>query len=88
MKFRLYVIARSQGTAEIVQCVRQMLAAAFADGHSLEVIDILENPALAEQDKVFVTPLLCKLEPHPPRKVVGDFSDQKRLLEALNVNPS
>ena len=87
MRFRLYVIARSKGTAEIVQCVQQMLSGAYGDQQTLEVIDVLENQALAEQDKVFVTPLLCRLTPHPQRKVVGDFSDPKALLEALNGNP-
>ena len=86
MRLKLYVIARSKGTDEVIRSVREMLDEAFPDQHTLEVIDVLEDPAQAEQDSIFVTPLLYKLQPDPPRKVVGDFRDKERLLQALNVD--
>jgi circadian clock protein KaiB len=63
----------------------------FCDEHleneyDLEVIDVLENPQRAEQDRVFATPTLCKLAPSPCQRVIGDFCG-KRLLGEFGLDP-
>ena len=55
------------------------------DRYDLEVIDVLENPERAEHDRVFATPMLCKVAPSPCQRVIGDFCG-KRLLGELGLN--
>ena len=52
---------------------------------SLEIIDVLEQPARAEEAKVLATPTLIKLLPPPLRRIIGDLSDKDRLLVGLDV---
>jgi len=51
----------------------------------LEVIDVLREPMRALQDKIFVTPVLCKLAPPPQALIVGDLSDSARVRLALGL---
>jgi circadian clock protein KaiB len=51
------------------------------NGYDLEVIDVLENPQRAEEERVFATPTLCKLAPSPCQRVIGDFCGKQLLGE-------
>jgi circadian clock protein KaiB len=55
--------------------------------YDLIVIDVLEQPQLAEDDKVLATPTLIKQLPPPLRRVIGDLSDKDKVLFGLEVRP-
>jgi circadian clock protein KaiB len=55
-------------------------------GHSdLEIIDIYQQPQFAREYQVIAAPTLVKLLPLPVRRIVGDLSEEDRLLRALDV---
>jgi circadian clock protein KaiB len=54
--------------------------------YQLEIIDVLEHPDLAEEDKVLATPTLIKQLPPPLRKVIGDLSDKEKVLLGLELH--
>jgi circadian clock protein KaiB len=56
--------------------------------YELEIIDVLENPQLAENDRILATPTLIKQLPPPLRRVVGDLSDKDKVLLGLEVQPT
>ena len=51
----------------------------------LRVIDVLDHPQLAEDQKVIATPTLIKEVPPPPRRLIGDFSDKETVLLMLDL---
>jgi circadian clock protein KaiB len=53
--------------------------------YEVEVIDVLENPQLAEDQKILATPTLVKQLPEPVRKIIGDLSDRERVLIGLDL---
>ena len=53
--------------------------------YALKVIDVLQNPQLAEEDKILATPTLAKILPPPVRKIIGDLSDRERVLIGLDL---
>lgn len=55
------------------------------EGHDHEVVDILENPELAEQERLLATPTLIKTAPGASVRVIGDLSDTKAVAEALGL---
>lgn len=54
--------------------------------YQLEIIDVLEHPELAEEDKILATPTLIKQLPPPLRKVIGDLSDKEKVLLGLELH--
>ncbi len=52
----------------------------------VEIIDILENPQLAEEEKILATPTLVKRIPAPVRKVIGDLSHRNKVLLGLGLD--
>jgi len=56
------------------------------DGHyELEIVDVLEHPQRAEDEKILATPTLIKELPPPLRRVIGDLSDKEKVLLGLEV---
>ena len=50
----------------------------------MEVIDVLERPRLAEDERILATPLLIKQLPPPLRRIIGDLSDREQVLLGLD----
>ena len=55
--------------------------------YELQVIDVLEQPQLAEDERILATPTLIKQLPPPLRRVIGDLSDKDKVLLGLEVQP-
>jgi circadian clock protein KaiB len=53
----------------------------------MQVIDVLEQPQLAEDEKILATPTLIKQLPPPLRRVIGDLSDKEKVLLGLDCWP-
>ena len=56
--------------------------------YTIEVIDLLKSPQLAERDEIFAIPTLVRRIPTPVRKIIGDLSDKKKVLAGLNIRPN
>ena len=55
--------------------------------YTIEVIDLLKSPQLAEEDQIFAIPTLVRKVPKPLRKIIGDLSDKEKVLQGLNIHP-
>ena len=53
----------------------------------IELIDLLENPKLAQNDQILAIPTLVRKLPEPIRKIIGDLSNTERVLIGLNLRP-
>jgi circadian clock protein KaiB len=83
---KLYVVGPSPQADQAVASVRRLCEQMLQGRCELSVIDALEQPELAESDHVLVTPTLIKALPLPSRRVVGDFSDDAAVLNALGID--
>jgi circadian clock protein KaiB len=84
-KLRLFVTGRTPQSQRAIQNLRSICEAEIPGDYEVEVIDVLENPELAERDKILATPTLVKRLPEPIRKIIGDLSDREKVLLGLNV---
>jgi circadian clock protein KaiB len=53
--------------------------------YDTEVINLLDHPALAEEEKILATPILIKKLPQPMRRIIGDLSNQEKVLVGLDI---
>lgn len=55
--------------------------------YTIEVIDLLKYPHLAETDQIFAIPTLVRKIPKPLRRIIGDLSNKEKVLTGLNIRP-
>ena len=53
----------------------------------LTVIDVLERPQLAEQERILATPTVVRHAPPPSRRIIGDLTDLRAVLHGLDLPP-
>jgi len=84
---RLYVTGKTPSSLRAIANVKEVCEQYLPGRYQLLVIDIYQQPVLAEEDQILVAPTLVKRSPGPPRKVIGDLSDRDRVLKGLGLWP-
>jgi circadian clock protein KaiB len=83
----LYVTGSNPRADLAIVNLRRICEQELAGQYELEIIDVLEHPQLAEDEKILATPTLIKQLPPPLRRVIGDLSDTEKVLLGLEVRP-
>ena len=82
---RLYIAGTSPRSMRALSNLKEVCEAALRGRYQLEVIDLYQQPALAEVDQILATPTLVKRRPPPPRRFIGDMSDKLKILAGLDL---
>lgn len=82
---RLYIAGMTPTAERALANIKAICAEHLEGRYSLEVIDLLERPALAEGDQIFAVPTLVRQLPPPLRKIIGDLSHTEKVLVGLDV---
>lgn len=86
-RLKLFLTGRTPRSQQAIDNLRALLEDEFAEQYELEVIDVVEQPQLAEDDKILATPAVIRDLPEPVRRVVGDLSDRDQVLLGLDLAP-
>jgi len=84
-KFRLFVTGETGRSRQAADNLRELCEAHVAGIYELEVIDVLDHPERAEEDRIIATPTVIRLVPVPPKRVIGDLSDLELAAIALDL---
>ncbi len=84
---RLYVAGMTPQSRRAIANIKQICEEHLKDRYSLEVIDIYQQPVLAEGEQIIATPTLVKKLPLPLRRLLGDLSNTERVLVGLDLKP-
>ncbi|MEV5979115.1 circadian clock KaiB family protein [Streptomyces sp. NPDC052114] len=86
--FTLFVAGATERSDAARSNLRKLCAARLDDGYELTVIDVVEQPEQAEENRILATPTVIRLSPLPQRRVIGDLSDEHRAALALGLPDS
>ena len=84
---KLYVTGQTPRSQLAIRNLRRLCEEELQGRYELEVIDVLERPQLAENEKILATPTVVKELPVPIRRIIGDLSDTERVLLGLDLWP-
>ena len=86
-ELRLYVAGNTPKSLTALQNLRKYCETQLAGQYHIEVIDLLLQPQLAEGDQILAIPTLVRKVPEPMRKIIGDLSNEEKVLVGLNIRP-
>ena len=84
-ELRLYIAGQTPKSVTALQNINKYCKEYLDGKYSIEVIDLLKNPQLAEGDQIFAIPTLVRKVPEPIRKIIGDLSNEEKVLVGLNI---
>lgn len=82
---KLYITGTSPRAERAIANLRHIIEEELGSKYKLVIIDVLEHPQLAEDEKILATPTLIKELPPPLRRIIGDMSDTEKVLLGLDV---
>ena len=82
---RLYVSGSTAKSALAVENIKRICEQHLKNRYDLEVIDIYQQPNLAREEQIVAVPTLIKRFPPPLRRLIGDLSNQKKVLVGLDL---
>lgn len=86
-RLRLYVAGQSPRSLAALENLRRLCGAHIAGRYRIEVVDLLEHPDRARRDQIIAIPTLVRLSPPPRQRLIGDLSDDARVMAGLGLRP-
>ncbi len=87
-ELRLYIAGKTAKSVSALQNLKKYCEEHLKGQYKIEVIDLLVQPQLAEGDQIFAIPTLVRKVPEPIRKIIGDLSNEEKVLVGLDIRPA
>lgn len=86
-ELRLYVAGQTPKSVTAFANLKKLCEEHLHGQYRIEVVDLLQKPELAKQDRILAIPTLVRKLPPPIRQIIGDLSNQEKVLLGLDIRP-
>lgn len=86
-KLCLYIAGDTRKSADAIENLTKYCEEHLKNAYTIEVVDLLQHPHLAEGEQIIAVPTLIKKLPAPVRILVGDLSQKQKFLVGMNLVP-
>ena len=84
-QFRLFVAGESPLSLRAIENFERLIARPLGRRVEWDIIDLIRTPLAAREDAVVATPTLLRLSPTPVMRMIGDLSDERRVVRTMLV---
>jgi circadian clock protein KaiB len=84
-RLRLFVTGATPNSTRAIINLKEICELHLKGKYELEIIDVYQQPIIAESEQIIALPLLIKKSPSPERRLIGDMSDTKKVLIGLSL---
>ena len=85
LTLKLYVTGQTARSERAIVNLRRVCEGELKGRYQLIVIDVLEQPQLAEDERIMATPTIIRELPTPIRRIIGDLTDTEQVLIGLDL---
>jgi circadian clock protein KaiB len=85
---RLYVAGQTPKSIAAIANLNKICEQHLPGRYTIEVIDLMKNPALAQRHQIVAIPTLIRQLPEPLKRIIGDLSNLEKVLVGLDIQPS
>ena len=86
-ELRLYIAGNTPKSVAALNNLKKYCEEHLKGQYKIEVVDLLVHPQLAAGDQILAVPTLVRKVPVPIRKIIGDLSNEEKVLVGLNIRP-
>ena len=85
---RLYVAGQTPKSIAAFSNLKRICEEHLKGRYTIEVVDLLKDPQLAQGDQILAIPTLVRKLPSPMKKMIGDLSNTERFLVGFDLKPA
>jgi len=83
---RLLVTGATPNSSRAISNLKEICETYLKGRYELEIIDVYQQPLIAESEQIIALPLLIKKSPLPQKRLIGDMSDIEKVLRGLSLS--
>jgi circadian clock protein KaiB len=84
-KLRLFVTGASPNSLRAITNTKNFCEKYLKGKYDLEIIDVYQQPLIAQSEQIIALPMLMKIFPLPKKRLIGDMSETDKVLKALGL---
>lgn len=84
-RLRLFVTGATPNSTRAIANIKEFCETFLNGKYELDIVDVYQQPLIAEKEQIVALPMLLKKFPLPERKLIGDMSDTDKVLRGLNL---
>jgi circadian clock protein KaiB len=82
---RLYVAGQTPKSIAAISNLKRLCETYLPGRYNIHIVDLMQDPALAQRDQIVAVPTLIRHLPEPIRRIIGDLSNTERVLLGLDI---
>jgi circadian clock protein KaiB len=82
---QLFITGATPNSMRAVANILKICERHFKGRYRLDVVDLYQKPEMAAGEQIIAAPTLLKHEPSPTRRIVGDLSDESKVVNRLRA---
>ena len=82
---QLFITGASPNSIRAITNLKTILEHHVKDQYSLEIIDVYQQKSVAATEQIIAMPVMIKKYPLPERRLIGDMSDEAKVLKGLGL---
>jgi len=83
---RLYVAGQTPKSIAAIANLKKLCERHLPGRYSIDIVDLMQNPSLAQRDQIVAIPTLIRKLPEPIKRIIGDLSNTERVLIGLDID--
>ena len=83
--FCLYITGASPNSSRAISNIKGLCEDHLKNRYELSIIDVYQQPKIAQTVDIIALPLLIRKNPLPERRLIGDMSDKEKLIKSLDI---
>jgi circadian clock protein KaiB len=84
-RFRLYVAGTAPNSMQAIANLTALCERHLPERHVIDIVDVVQDPAAALAEAIYMTPTVVCLSPNPGRRIVGTLSNPEPILQILGL---
>jgi circadian clock protein KaiB len=85
-QLRLFVTGVSPNSTRAILNLKEICEEYLKERYELEIIDIYQQPLMAQAEQIIAVPMLIKKSPGVERRLIGDMSNKEKVLRGLGLS--
>lgn len=85
-ELRLFISGASPNSFRAINNIQRILDSHISGKYNLQVIDVYQDKEIAEREQIVALPMLLIKQPLPERRLIGDMSDEEKVIESLGIS--
>src|SRR5215212_4118657 len=83
--YHLYITGASPNSSRAVANIKTIFERYLKDKYQLSIIDVYQQPQITKDVDIVALPLLIRLMPVPEKRLIGDMSDEDKVIRSLDL---